>query len=170
MHMLWNTNIVDTCIVFRQWHIGSTTALVFSCLAIAALCVLYEYLRACQRTVDARIAAALARNSKRASAGRSTPEREAPADTQLLLSARGGPAAQPRTRVPPAFRAARAALYGAVVGLSFFLMLVFMTYNAYLIAAVVAGATLGHYVFGGVMDVEAVLLAAGDGGRGMACH
>jgi hypothetical protein len=34
--------------------------------------------------------------------------------------------------------------------------------QAYLILAVVAGAGIGHYVFGGEMGV--------DGGRGMACH
>ena len=34
-----------------------------------------------------------------------------------------------RTPVPPVSRTLRAALYGATVFLSFFLMLVFMTYN-----------------------------------------
>jgi solute carrier family 31 (copper transporter), member 1 len=41
--------------------------------------------------------------------------------------------------------------------------------QAYLILAVVLGASIGHFVFGAVMDVESVL-AGGDLGRGMACH
>jgi copper transporter 1 len=41
--------------------------------------------------------------------------------------------------------------------------------QAYLILAVVLGASIGHFVFGAVMDVESVL-AGGDAGRGMACH
>jgi copper transporter 1 len=76
-------------------------------------------------------------------------------------------------------------LYGATVFLSFFLMLVFMTYNvrlastpeppyitdslpsqAYLILAVVVGAALGHYIFGGHMDLDATSVDA----KGMACH
>jgi hypothetical protein len=66
-------------------------------------------------------------------------------------------------------------------------MLVFMTYNvgpscrlfwnvclpssqAYLILAVVLGASIGHFVFGAVMDVEAVLAHGGELGKGVACH
>jgi hypothetical protein len=41
--------------------------------------------------------------------------------------------------------------------------------QAYLILAVVLGASIGHFVFGAVMDVEAVL-AGSDFGKGMACH
>jgi len=73
------------------------------------------------------------------------------------------------TPVPLYPRILRAVLYGAQVFVSFFLMLVFMTYNAYLILAVVLGASIGHFVFGATMDVDAVL-AGGDLGKGMACH
>jgi len=73
------------------------------------------------------------------------------------------------TQVPPITRALRAILYGATVFLSFFLMLIFMTYNAYLIAAVVIGASLGHYIFGSTINVDAIL-AESSGGKGLACH
>jgi copper transporter 1 len=71
--------------------------------------------------------------------------------------------------VPAVPRALRAAVYGGTVFISFFLMLVFMTYNAYLIAAVVVGASLGHYVFGSTLNADAIL-ADSTGGKGMACH
>lgn len=94
-----------------------------------------------------------------------------------------------RTPVPLSSRILRAALYAATVCLSFFLMLVFMTYNvsrvvavsgldklkchgsmqAYLVVAVVVGAGLGHFIFNPEMDVEGVLYGA-TGGKGMACH
>jgi len=62
-------------------------------------------------------------------------------------------------------------LYGATIFLSFFLMLVFMTYNAYLILSVVLGAAIGHYIFGTEMNVEAVLSGGGAvSGKTMACH
>jgi copper transporter 1 len=48
-------------------------------------------------------------------------------------------------------------------------MLVFMTYNAYLILAVVLGAAIGHFKFGGRMNTDAVLAGAGAG-KSMACH
>jgi copper transporter 1 len=41
--------------------------------------------------------------------------------------------------------------------------------QAYLILAVVLGASIGHFVFGAVMDVEAVI-AGSESGKGMACH
>ena len=84
-------------------------------------------------------------------------------------------------------RLTRAALYGAQVFLSFFLMLVFMTYNvrllsslyslsysmfivqAYLIAATVLGAAIGHFIFSSHMDIDAVL-SGGAADKGMACH
>lgn len=72
--------------------------------------------------------------------------------------------------------------------LSFFLMLVFMTYNvrtqsiwpkphllihnvqAYLVLAVVLGAGLGHFYLSDKMDVDGVLASGGEDGKGMACH
>lgn len=70
--------------------------------------------------------------------------------------------------------------------LSFFLMLVFMTYNvswitsylvcvlraiiqAYLILATVIGAALGHFIFSSHMNIDVVLYGGGEN-KGMACH
>ena len=70
MNMLWNTQIEDTCIVFRSWHISTKSAFVFSCLVVVGLGVLYEYLRVAQRNVDRRIAATLSAQGKgKAAAG-----------------------------------------------------------------------------------------------------
>jgi len=41
--------------------------------------------------------------------------------------------------------------------------------QAYLILAVVLGASIGHFVFGDAMDDDAIL-GGGDLGKGMACH
>lgn len=47
-------------------------------------------------------------------------------------------------------------------------MLLFMTYNAYVIAAVVAGAGAGHYLF--ARSEEGDDGAADEDDRGMSCH
>ncbi|KAI0358558.1 Ctr-domain-containing protein [Trametes cingulata] len=180
MNMLWNTQIEDTCIVFRSWHISSTAAFVFSCAAVVGLGVLYEWLRAAQRTLDRRIAAALRAQGKGKAAvrlagpegvgsvsGRDSPEIES--EEAGLLTGSLVPKARVGTPLPFSARLSRAILYGASVFLSFFLMLVFMTYNAYLILATVVGAALGHYIFSSHMDIDAVL-ANGVDGKGMACH
>ncbi|KAF8844703.1 Ctr copper transporter [Paxillus ammoniavirescens] len=161
MNMLWNTQIVNTCVVFRSWHIHSNAQFVLSFFAIVLLGVLYEYLRVFQRDFDARIGAKLSKGKRSASpvSRSSTPERS---EEAALLSGRR--VKQNSVAVPTSYRVLRAVLYGASVFLSFFLMLVFMTYNAYLILAVVVGAAIGHYVFGGYVDFD------NTGGKGMSCH
>jgi copper transporter 1 len=72
-----NTQIEDTCIVFRQWHISSHFIFALSFIAIILISLGYEYLRAYQRSVDRRIAQALSRGKGRdrsAVSGRSSPE------------------------------------------------------------------------------------------------
>ncbi|TDL17288.1 Ctr copper transporter [Rickenella mellea] len=167
MNMLWNTQIVDTCVVFPQWHIRSNTDFVVSFLVIVAIGVFYEWLRGFQRTADVQIARSLdqAKGKGRVVRGRSSPSPD-PEDTSLLTGRR----LSKLTLLSPPARVTRAALYGATVFLSFFLMLVFMTYNAYLILAVVLGAGIGHYVFGGYMDVDSVLSGGSKDAKGMACH
>ncbi|KAH9040069.1 copper transporter [Lactarius pseudohatsudake] len=171
MHMLWNTQIEDTCIVFEQWHISSRFIFALSFLAIILISLGYEYIREYQRTVDRHIALALFRSKTRGKgsvSGRSTPEQSGPEVEEAgLLS--GSPKIPACTPIPLYPRILRATLYGVQVFVSFFLMLVFMTYNAYLILAVVIGAGIGHFVFGAEMNVEAIL-AGGESGKGMACH
>jgi len=153
MNMLWNTQIVNTCIVFRSWHITSPVAFALSCAVIMGLGVLYEALRALQRNVDTRIARDLAAT--------------APGAIRLDEGTDVGAEQRKRpdtTSIPLAPRTLRAILYGASVFLSFFLMLVFMTYNAYLILATVLGAALGHFIFHGTTD------ELREDARGMACH
>ncbi|QRW21273.1 copper transport protein CTR2 [Rhizoctonia solani] len=139
MNMLWNTQIIDTCIVFKthfvQWNI------------------LHLVCGDCSSGCGGKTSAIRAES----------PAEDEPLNPRVFK--------QPMVAtLSPGARISRAALYGAQVFLSFFLMLVFMTYNAYLILAVVLGAAIGHYVFGAQMDAEAVLSNAGVGAKGMACH
>jgi len=168
LHMLWNTQVIDTCVVFPGWHIRSTSSFIFSFMIIVGLGILYEYLRVFQKKYDYHLALALnskAKGKLRISSGRNTPELSEQEQPTLLGRSLRSTATE--TPVPPISRVIRALLYGACVFLSFFLMLVFMTYNAYLIIAVVLGAAIGHYVFGSTIDVDA--LVAADG-KGMSCH
>ncbi|KAJ7513054.1 Ctr copper transporter [Mycena galericulata] len=164
MNMLWNTQILDTCIVFRSWHISSPAAFILSCVVIAALAVFYEALRAFQKKLDARIALELANIAPAAGPIRLPLDTE---DTAMLEGHRIHHTAPNGTPVPLFHRVLRATLYGASVFLSFFLMLVFMTYNAYLILATVLGASLGHFWFSNTVDVESLLR---DESKGMPCH
>ncbi|KAI6046139.1 copper transporter [Pisolithus marmoratus] len=167
MNMLWNTQIINTCVVFRSWHIRTHTQFVASIIAILLLGVLYEYLRFVQQSVNRRIVARLGKGKRAASpisaSGRNTPEGGTASEVVGLLNGRRARNADGAT-LPTHLRLLRAALYGASVFLSFFLMLVFMTYNAYLIFAVVAGAAIGHYIFDKYVEFD------NTGGKSMACH
>ncbi|KAJ7785116.1 Ctr copper transporter [Mycena maculata] len=160
MNMLWNTQIVDTCIIFRSWHISSTATFLLSCAAIMSLAVFYEGLRAFQKRLDTRIALELA-NAAPTTGTIRLPDAE---DADLLTERRIPDAGTP---VPLFQRLLRATLYGISVFLSFFLMLVFMTYNAYLILATVLGAALGHFLFSGTIDVDVLLH---EESKGIPCH
>jgi copper transporter 1 len=171
MNMIWNTQIADTCIIFEQWHISTTFGFVVSCLVVIALGVLYEYLRMLQSQVDVRIATSLKRkrNNGGNAATREPLETVPEEEDTGLLSGRSIRRAELVSVVPPGSRAFRAIMYGITVFLSFFLMLVFMTYNAYLILSVVLGAAIGHYVFNQHMNVDAVLNGSSPG-KGVSCH
>ncbi|ELU38461.1 Ctr domain-containing protein [Rhizoctonia solani AG-1 IA] len=141
MNMLWNTTN----------HISSNGTFFISFVAIVLLGVAYEWLRRAQTTLDVRIARSIAKGKTSAIRAESPAEDE-PLNPRVFK--------QPMVAtLSPGARISRAALYGA--------QLVFMTYNAYLILAVVLGAAIGHYVFGAQMDAEAVLSNAGVGAKGM---
>lgn len=59
-----NTQIIDTCIVFPQWHVRSHFGFFVSFLAIVGLGVVYEWLRQFQRNVDRQIAQSLLSKGK----------------------------------------------------------------------------------------------------------
>ncbi|CAL9731466.1 copper transport protein Ctr2p [Monosporozyma unispora] len=73
------------------------------------------------------------------------------------------------SRLNPNQRAHSSVLYGVQVGFSFMLMLVFMTYNGWLMLSVVVGAILGHYIFGYKSQLTQLNNPPLLGGS-MACH
>ncbi|KAG8800303.1 hypothetical protein FRC17_006905 [Serendipita sp. 399] len=137
-----------------------------------ALGCAYEYLRDLQRRVDQKVAIQLVQSGKGKNVVSRRPQNggrialEEEEQDELMLSSLK---ADRGVDVPFGSRVLRASLYGASVFLSFFLMLVFMTYNGYLILATVLGAALGHYIYGGRMDPDAVL-GGGLETKGMSCH
>lgn len=70
-----NTQIIDTCVVFPQWHIRSHASFALSFLVIVALGVFYEWLRAFSKRVDRSVARTLAEGKgKGRVSGRLSPE------------------------------------------------------------------------------------------------
>ncbi|EFR03613.1 ctr copper transporter [Nannizzia gypsea CBS 118893] len=121
MNMLFTFSTKNLCIVFPQWRVTGLLSLLLSLAAVVLLVAGYEGLRDFTRQYE------LATLGQR--------------DLPSTRTGRGS-AAERKGKVT------RAALYAAQVFYSFFIMLLFMTYNGWVMLAVAAGAFIGHLMFG----------------------
>ncbi|BGP42620.1 copper transpport protein [Rhodotorula kratochvilovae] len=71
-------------------------------------------------------------------------------------------------RLPWFVQLRRSAGYTLHVALTFYIMLLVMSYNAQIIGAIILGAFLGHFVFQRHIDLGAV--ASEDESKGLQCH
>ncbi|KAK6433640.1 copper transpport protein [Oleoguttula sp. CCFEE 5521] len=120
MNMLFTWSTENLCIVFSSWRITSNASLIISLAAIVALTAGYEALREASRRYEMRL------------------------EQRVEGMTRQGRSAEEQTG-----RVFKAAFYGVQVFYSFFIMLLFMTYNGWIMLAVGFGAFLGYLLFGG---------------------
>ncbi|KAG0237730.1 hypothetical protein BGW42_000136 [Actinomortierella wolfii] len=149
MNMLFNWDTKNVCVVFESWKINTPLGLILSMIVIIALGVAYELLRAKSRQYDEYLRegerkrgdSALGADDDTANhVGHHGHGRE---DEVGLLSSR------PRSiRLTNQQQLVRSVLYMIQVFVGFFLMLIFMTYNGYLMIATTLGAGLGYFYFG----------------------
>ncbi|PBP26472.1 CTR2 long splice variant [Diplocarpon rosae] len=130
MNMLFTWDTTNLCIVFRWWHIRTTSGLLFSLLAVVALTAAYEAIRFASRRYENFVA-------------RKT--NEVPIVTESTPFLRTG-----RNQVEVSKRAhvVKALLYAVQTFYAFMLMLLFMTYNGWVMFAMAVGAFVGYLVFG----------------------
>ncbi|KAL2282993.1 hypothetical protein FJTKL_10320 [Diaporthe vaccinii] len=119
MSMLFTWDTNNLCIVFKQWHIRTTPGLLFSLIAVILIGMGYEALRAGTRRYEVIMARRLD----------STPRQNKAQASQ-------------RTHL------VKAVLYAVQTFYAFMLMLIFMTYNGWVMVAVTLGAFFGYLVFG----------------------
>ncbi|KAH8657618.1 ctr copper transporter family protein [Tricladium varicosporioides] len=133
MNMLFTWNTENLCIIFRWWHVYSTTGLIFSLLAVVAITALYEALRNVSRRYEAYAERSIVETPLDESVTERTPF--------LSLGAKQGEISQ-RAHV------IKALLYAFQNFYAFMLMLLFMTYNGWVMLAVAVGAFIGYLLFG----------------------
>ncbi|KAG0346830.1 hypothetical protein BG005_000511 [Podila minutissima] len=139
MNMLFNWQTENLCVVFESWRIDTPFGLVVSFLVIMAMAASYEALRAQSRCFEERLIEGERKRHPESSGSGGIGEDETP-----LLAPRSS-----SFRLSNQQRLTRALFYMAQVFVGFFLMLIFMTYNGYLMAATVLGAGVGFFYFGG---------------------
>ncbi|KAF6838471.1 ctr copper transporter family protein [Colletotrichum musicola] len=134
MNMLFTWDTKNLCIVFRQWHVRSTGGLVISLLLVVALAAGYEALRAASRRYEQSV-------NKRVEALPS-PNVTVTERTPFLWTGREQVEASRSAHI------VKAALYAAQNFYAFMIMLIFMTYNGWVMVAVAVGAFVGYVLFG----------------------
>lgn len=156
MSMLWNTDTRGMCIVHPAWHVQSEKQFVASLLVVFALAAGFEILKLSLRHMEVAIVHTEAAQGLRLrrdddpARSRLLPRRVMPLTSQDALEGDNKrPALLARLpaalHTPARLRLVRSGLYAIQVALSCFLMLIMMTYNAWLLGAIVAGAAVGAY-------------------------
>ncbi|CEP20765.1 Copper transport protein CTR2 Short=Copper transporter 2 [Cyberlindnera jadinii] len=121
MNMLLSWDYHNLCLLSSSWHIKTLLQFIVSLLLVVVLCVGFEALRA-KVTKKQREEKGIAISD------------EGIEDTNNNIQGNGW---------------TKSVGYGLVVGYSYIIMLIFMSYNAWVMLAVVVGATLGHHIFHG---------------------
>ncbi|KAK1755123.1 Ctr copper transporter family-domain-containing protein [Echria macrotheca] len=120
MNMLFTWDYKNICVVFRSWQITSPLSLVLTLLGVVAITAGYEALREGIRRYEA------AANKRVDTAPR-----------------------QNRDEATRRAHVIKSVLYGIQNFYAFMIMLIFMTYNGWIMVAVSVGAGLGYLLFGG---------------------
>ncbi|PYH79776.1 copper transporter family protein [Aspergillus uvarum CBS 121591] len=123
--MLFTWSTKNLCIVFPQWRVTGTLSLLISLLLIVLLTAGYEGVRQLTRRFEVAHAKRLSAYTTAAVGGR---------DSRKSVEQRG--------------KITMASLYAVQVFYSFFIMLLFMTYNGFVMLAVAVGAFVGYLAFG----------------------
>ncbi|KAK9476386.1 Ctr copper transporter family-domain-containing protein [Lipomyces japonicus] len=131
MNMLFTWDAQDVCIVFQWWRIRNAATLAGTILGIIGLGIGYEFLREMTRRYESAVS-----NTDRSF------------ELLPLLVYKYIPSRSVRDRLILSF------LYAFQVLYSFFLMLIFMSYNGLAMFAVIVGAFIGFFFFGSKTKVR----------------
>jgi copper transporter 1 len=135
MSMLFTWDTSNLCIVFKWWHIRTTPGLILSLLIVVALSAGYEALREASRRYECAV-------TKRLEDLPNASNEPATETTPFLWT---GSSQQETSRHAHVIKAV---LYAVQNFYAFMLMLVFMTYNGWVMVAVSLGAFVGYLLFG----------------------
>ncbi|KAL4979672.1 Ctr copper transporter [Aspergillus desertorum] len=176
--MLWNWNTIDACFLARSWHIRSRGMFAGSCIGVICLVVILELLRRIAREYDAFI---IHRAQMRAQylapptqtkSGASFTSPASESDSAIgsnngigvqktTANTETAPAAPFRVRPSLMEQVVRALLHMLQFAVAYFVMLLAMYFNGYIIICIFIGAFLGSFIFsweyigGGVKENDA---------------
>lgn len=149
--MLWNWYTVDACFLAESWHIESEGMFAASCVGVAFLVVMLEFLRRLGKEYDSHMYQQFQRRAT------------------LAFSNRGDPATpciqQPTFvtfRPTPLQQLIRSVIHMASFAVAYLIMLLAMYFNGYIIISIFIGALVGKFL----CDWDSVTIAVGGSGSG----
>ncbi|KAH8426735.1 low-affinity Cu transporter [Aspergillus melleus] len=156
MNMLFTWSSKGLCIVFRQWQVTGLASLLGSLVVIVLLTAGYEGVRQLTRRFETAHARRLnAFTSSATTGGNDFADDPAPDGSPYRPATHLPDASSPllvgsdnRRRLEQRGKIIMALLYAVQVFYSFFIMLLFMTYNGWVMISVAIGAFVGYLVFG----------------------
>ncbi|CAK8680796.1 unnamed protein product [Clavelina lepadiformis] len=122
--------LVPFTVVFQGWEIKDQPALIGSCFGVLAIAILYEVLKNLRQIWGAKMLRKFAEGKSEKNEQMTSPNRTLAFWTYHTL---------------------QSFLHIAQVFLAYFLMLVVMTYNVWLVVSACVGAGLGYFISGGVL-------------------
>lgn len=139
--MFWNWNTINACFISRSWHIRSAGGFAGSCIGVVCLGIAIEFVRRLQRELDRKLHASLVLNTAQCSSSFESDSYESDSSWSFL---RANPGSCPNWWQ----QAVRALLYVLQYAGAYFVMLLAMYYNGYIIICIFIGGFIGHYLFG----------------------
>ncbi|KAI2782633.1 Ctr copper transporter [Daldinia loculata] len=150
--MLWNWYTVDACFISSSWHITSKGMFAGSCIGVILLAILLEFLRRSVKEYDNYLVrknashglvVSVASNDNNEN-GRTSPKPDqTPPGEAPSVNAVAGNGYRPKLIE----QAIRAFLHTAQFVVAYFLMLLAMYYNGYIIICIFIGAYIGSFIF-----------------------
>ena len=154
--MYWKWPRTEDAVFFKFWRIDNDQQLVLSIFLVFLLGVLYEGMNPLRLWVDGLISRAMERARMQSSSVLPTRVNsaaccaekkleEAPVPVSVASDAVAAAAAE--AKYPVKYQVVRSLLHGVHNFYALFLMMIFMTYNGYLMLAMVFGAAAGFFIF-----------------------
>ncbi|KAI9887362.1 MAG: Copper Transporter integral membrane protein that functions in high affinity copper transport [Watsoniomyces obsoletus] len=151
--MLWNWYTIDSCFIARSWRIRSRGAFAGSCIGVILLVIALEFLRRSQREFDRYVRTTNQRGRIERSSSSSNSDGDGSDSSQSKSGLRVGVRAWRGAPIGGGSQLklwqqmVRSLLYMVQFAVGYFIMLLAMYYNGYIIISIFIGAFLGAMIF-----------------------
>ncbi|KAK9447022.1 Ctr copper transporter [Limtongia smithiae] len=139
--MLWNWYTIDSCFIARSWHVKTRGMFAGSCIGVVCMVVMLEFLRRAGKEYDRYIVRQHIAKYQQQSADSASSSSE-----KCCTPAPGSKKVAP---FKPSIlqQLVRAGFHLLQFALAYFIMLLAMYYNGYIIICIFIGSYLGAFIF-----------------------